>query len=98
MESMNPAPAAPMPAMLTTPAPSRVMNFPSSSPFVGSLDYDLPSSGGGTPSSIRRRRRRTSPHDQAILEMEYTKNDRPDKHRRQEIAKLVQMGEKEVQV
>jgi len=46
----------------------------------------------------RRRRRRTSPHDQAILEREYRKCTKPDKARRREICKLVQMGEKEVQV
>ncbi|KAF8429339.1 hypothetical protein BGX38DRAFT_1233310 [Terfezia claveryi] len=46
----------------------------------------------------RRRRRRTSQHDQAILEEEYRKCDRPDKTRRREIAALVEMGDKEVQV
>jgi len=46
----------------------------------------------------RRRRRRTSQHDQAILEEEYRKCDRPDKARRREIAALVEMGDKEVQV
>lgn len=46
----------------------------------------------------RRRRRRTSQHDQAILEEEYRKCDRPDKARRREIAAMVEMGDKEVQV
>jgi hypothetical protein len=46
----------------------------------------------------RRRRRRTSAHDQAILEEEYRKCDRPDKTKRREITVRVQMGEKEVQV
>jgi len=46
----------------------------------------------------RRRRRRTSAHDQAILEGEYRKCDRPDKSKRREITAKVQMGEKEVQV
>jgi len=46
----------------------------------------------------RRRRRRTSPHDQAILEQEYRKCTKPDKVQRREICKLVQMGEKGVQV
>ncbi|KAF8433994.1 hypothetical protein BGX38DRAFT_180126 [Terfezia claveryi] len=46
----------------------------------------------------RRRRRRTSQHDQAILEEEYRKRDRPDKSRWREIAALVEMGDKEVQV
>jgi hypothetical protein len=46
----------------------------------------------------RRKRRRTSPHDQAILEDEYRRCIKPDKARRREICKLVQMGEKEVQV
>ena len=46
----------------------------------------------------RRRRRRTSQHDQAILEEEYRKCDRPDKARRREIANMVEMGDKEVQV
>lgn len=47
---------------------------------------------------VRRRRRRTSPQDQAILEEEYKKCDRPDKAQRIEIAKRVELGEKEVQV
>ncbi|KAG0129709.1 hypothetical protein HOY82DRAFT_650953 [Tuber indicum] len=46
----------------------------------------------------RRRRRRTSAHDQAILEEEYRKCDRPDKSKRREITAKVQMGEKEVQI
>lgn len=46
----------------------------------------------------RRRRRRTSQHDQAILEEEYRKCDRPDKTRRRGIAALVEMGDKEVQI
>ena len=46
----------------------------------------------------RRRRRRTSQHDQAILEEEYRRCDRPDKARRREIAAMVEMGDKEVQV
>ncbi|KAF8417839.1 hypothetical protein EV426DRAFT_352320 [Tirmania nivea] len=46
----------------------------------------------------RRRRRRTSQHDQAILEKEYRKCDRPDKARRREITALVEMGDKEVQI
>ncbi|KAL7266319.1 Homeobox protein yox1 [Rhizina undulata] len=46
----------------------------------------------------RRRRRRTSAHDQAILEDEYRKCDRPDKPKRKEITSRVQMGEKEVQI
>ena len=46
----------------------------------------------------RRRRRRTSQRDQAILEEEYRKCDRPDKARRREIAAMVEMGDKEVQV
>ncbi|KAG0635892.1 hypothetical protein HOY80DRAFT_979958 [Tuber brumale] len=46
----------------------------------------------------RRRRRRTSAHDQAILEEEYGKCDRPDKSKRREITAKVQMGEKEVQI
>jgi len=46
----------------------------------------------------RRRRRRTSQHDQAILEEEYRKCDRPDKVKRREIAAMVEMGDKEVQV
>ena len=39
-----------------------------------------------------------SPEDQAILEVEYEKNCKPDKAARSEIVKRVTLGEKEVQV
>lgn len=67
-----------------------------------SQDPSLPpnntSSSNASASIHRRRRRRTSPHDQGILEEEYRKCTKPDKAQRKEICKLVQMGEKEVQV
>ncbi|KAK6332865.1 hypothetical protein TWF696_002886 [Orbilia brochopaga] len=46
----------------------------------------------------RRRRRRTSMKDQAILEAEYAKNDRPDKSTRREIADRIGLEEKQVQI
>ncbi|KAF3927358.1 hypothetical protein ABW21_db0203807 [Orbilia brochopaga] len=46
----------------------------------------------------RRRRRRTSMKDQAILEAEYAKNDRPDKPTRREIADRIGLEEKQVQI
>lgn len=70
--------------------------------FISHSQESLPMNGQSNSeyatSGARRRRRRTSPQDQAILEEEYRKCDRPDKARRREITKLVHMGEKEVQV
>ncbi|KAI5853814.1 hypothetical protein BZA05DRAFT_394799 [Tricharina praecox] len=71
--------------------------LPSSSQDTQLLPPTLPSYYDDATFS-RRRRRRTSPHDQAILEQEYRKCTKPDKAQRREICKLVQMGEKEVQV
>ncbi|KAI5793170.1 hypothetical protein EDC01DRAFT_87961 [Geopyxis carbonaria] len=61
------------------------------------LPLNLPPSIDNAPLA-RRRRRRTTPHDQAILEEEYLKCNRPDKARRREITMKVGMGEKEVQI
>jgi hypothetical protein len=85
---------------ITEPHPSSsASNLPSLS--QDTLPPNLPAStddADADASLTRRRRRRTSPHDQAILEREYRKCQKPDKARRREISKLVQMGEKEVQV
>ena len=72
-------------------------NFDSQEP---SLPLNNTGSNSSSASAFirRRRRRRTSPHDQGILEEEYRKCTKPDKAQRKEICKLVQMGEKEVQV
>lgn len=40
----------------------------------------------------------TSPRDHAILESAYQKNSKPDKEQRLNLVKLVDLGEKEVQV
>ena len=64
----------------------------------GSSDANYHNHDHAPSTQQRRRRRRTSPHDQAILEQEYRKCVKPDKARRREICRLVQMGEKEVQV
>lgn len=41
---------------------------------------------------------KTSPRDHAILESAYQKNSKPDKDERLNLVKLVDLGEKEVQV
>ncbi|KAF3932137.1 hypothetical protein ABW20_dc0107793 [Dactylellina cionopaga] len=49
-------------------------------------------------SLARRRRRRTSGKDQAILEAEFAKCDRPGKDKRQEIAVRIGLQDKQVQI
>ncbi|KAK6339157.1 hypothetical protein TWF718_008580 [Orbilia javanica] len=49
-------------------------------------------------SLARRRRRRTSHKDQIVLEEEFAKCDRPDKHKRKEIAARVGLEDKQVQI
>jgi len=39
-----------------------------------------------------------SPRDHAVLESAYQKNSKPDKEERLDLVKLVDLGEKEVQV
>lgn len=51
--------------------------------------------------SVKQRRRANtsySPRDHAILESAYQKNSKPDKDERLNLVKLVDLGEKEVQV
>ncbi|KAI5820370.1 hypothetical protein BZA77DRAFT_372503 [Pyronema omphalodes] len=85
------------------PHPSSSFSSASSSFAFASYSQDhlpsnVPQPSSDNSSFIRRRRRRTSPHDQVILEEEYRKCTKPDKIRRKEICKRVQMGEKEVQI
>ncbi|KAK6332666.1 hypothetical protein TWF730_004326 [Orbilia blumenaviensis] len=49
-------------------------------------------------SLARRRRRRTSHKDQIVLEEEFARCDRPDKHKRKEIAARVGLEDKQVQI
>ncbi|KAK6432072.1 Homeobox protein yox1 [Oleoguttula sp. CCFEE 5521] len=66
---------------------------PAAAATVGSTSPamdDLPSG--------RQKRKRTSPEDQIALEAAYSRDPKPDKTARQELVKLVAMGEKEVQI
>ncbi|KAL8718083.1 MAG: hypothetical protein Q9225_004739 [Loekoesia sp. 1 TL-2023] len=55
-------------------------------------------SATGRPSAARQTRRRTSPKDQAILEVAYKQDPKPDKAARAEIARQVSLGEKEISI
>ncbi|OQN95648.1 hypothetical protein B0A48_18248 [Cryoendolithus antarcticus] len=68
------------------PQPAAAATVGSTSPAMD----DLPSG--------RQKRKRTSPEDQIALEAAYSRDSKPDKTARQELVKLVAMGEKEVQI
>ncbi|KAI5797494.1 hypothetical protein DFH27DRAFT_106013 [Peziza echinospora] len=104
-------PPPPPPAVLaaptsssTTMVPHTVPAPPPTQPYYAFITHSSAGLRDNQPPMIdnaglaRRRRRRTSQHDQAILEEEYRRCDRPDKARRREIAKMVEMGDKEVQI
>ncbi|KAJ6258855.1 hypothetical protein Dda_5750 [Drechslerella dactyloides] len=79
----------------SSPAPAQTFAFITHSPAT--LPNNLPPDVDDA-KLARRRRRRTSIKDQAILEAEYAKNDRPDKPTRREIADRIGLEEKQVQI
>ncbi|KAF3172035.1 hypothetical protein TWF225_010429 [Orbilia oligospora] len=76
-------------------APAQTFAFITHSPAT--LPNNLPPDVDDA-SLARRRRRRTSHKDQIILEEEFAKCDRPDKHKRKEIAARVGLEDKQVQI
>ncbi|EWC43701.1 hypothetical protein DRE_07453 [Drechslerella stenobrocha 248] len=79
----------------TSPAPAQTFAFITHSPAT--LPNNLPPDVDDA-KLARRRRRRTSIKDQAILEAEYAKNDRPNKDVRTDIAIRIGLEEKQVQI
>ncbi|KAK6433029.1 Homeobox protein yox1 [Oleoguttula sp. CCFEE 5521] len=69
------------------------LSQPSAAATVGSTSPTMDDQPLG-----RQKRKRTSPEDQIALEAAYQRDPKPDKTARQELVKLVAMGEKEVQI
>ncbi|KAK6513533.1 hypothetical protein TWF281_005156 [Arthrobotrys megalospora] len=76
-------------------APAQTFAFITHSPAT--LPNNLPPDVDDA-SLARRRRRRTSHKDQIVLEEEFARCDRPDKHKRKEIAARVGLEDKQVQI
>ncbi|EPS44848.1 hypothetical protein H072_1197 [Dactylellina haptotyla CBS 200.50] len=80
-----------------SPAPAQTQTFAFITHSPATLPNNLPPEVDDA-SLARRRRRRTSHKDQAILEAEFAVCDRPDRNKRKEIADLVGLKEKQVQI
>ncbi|KAK5746830.1 Homeobox protein yox1 [Elasticomyces elasticus] len=62
------------------------------------VPHGLAPGGEEEKSYLRQKRKRTSMEDQSVLEEAYKRDPKPDKAARMEIVKIVNLGEKEVQI